>query len=186
MNFVRTQNYSGSKASGGLIDFTKRSILETEETQKKDKKRNQDKQQVEFKPKELFTDRDIEYAVENLTSATAITSAFSEEDIQHLDKLEKKKDILWKKRKLEQEEYAKEAERKRKELLEKEDSSDSHNSATNNSTPPGDTYNSFTIFNVKRTDKEISSISGVCGIKVVNRKSKSSAPLIEGYSSSED
>ncbi|GIX64087.1 uncharacterized protein BcabD6B2_35220 [Babesia caballi] len=119
MNFVRTQNYSGDKASGGLIDFAKGSLLSTDRdapTSRSSTREAKDRAEGQFKPKELFSDRDLEYAAENLTSATAIASAFSEEDIAHLDQLEKRRNELWKRRRLEEEEFVKEAQRLRNAL----------------------------------------------------------------------
>ncbi|GBE61314.1 hypothetical protein, conserved [Babesia ovata] len=116
MNFVRTQNYSSDKASGGLIDFTKGSLFSTDSAAPAAKGRQRertDKSDVEFKLKELYCDRDSEFTADNLTSATAIASAFSEEDIAHLDQLERRRNLLWKRRSLEEEEFIKEAQRLR-------------------------------------------------------------------------
>ncbi|CDR95512.1 hypothetical protein, conserved [Babesia bigemina] len=116
MNFVRTHNYSSDKASGGHIDFTKGSLFSTDGAAPSTKGRQReraDKPDVDFKPKELFCDRDLEFTAENLTSATAIASAFSEEDIAHLDQLERRRNLLWKRRSLEEEEFIKEAQRLR-------------------------------------------------------------------------
>lgn len=74
----------------------------------------------EFKPKELFCDRDLEYVADNLTSATAILSAFSEEDVAHLGELEETRNRRWKKRREEEEEFAREAERARQALSDEE------------------------------------------------------------------
>ncbi|EDO05307.1 hypothetical protein BBOV_I002250 [Babesia bovis T2Bo] len=192
MNFVRTQNYSGDKASGGLIDFTKGSLVEASNdvTRPKERqKRENNNKEVQFKPKELFSDRDIEGVVENLTSATAIASAFSEEDIAHLENLEKKRNQQWKRRKLEEEEYAKEAERIRNSLGQKEDidhSSDDSNLPTLDTTP--------SLF--PKTQSQIRLTPKICVIernistRDTNQPSSinksNNLPLIEGYSSDED
>ncbi|KAK1443009.1 hypothetical protein BgAZ_305270 [Babesia gibsoni] len=121
MSFVRTHYYSGDKASGGLIDFSKGSLISGEqkgdEAKPPRKVRKQEKEQ-EFKPKELFSDRDLEYTAENLTSANAIISAFNEESLQYLEELREKRQKLWKKRQEEVEEFAKEAAKLRYSLQE--------------------------------------------------------------------
>ncbi|KAK1940392.1 hypothetical protein X943_003819 [Babesia divergens] len=123
MNFVRTQNYRNDKGSGGLIDFAKGSIItgnvDGSELKGLKKKVKTDENQA-FKPKELFCDRDLEYATQNLTSATAILSAYSEEDIAHLDQLKKKRQKLWAKRREEEEEFVREAQRLKSSLSEEE------------------------------------------------------------------
>ncbi|ORM40595.1 uncharacterized protein BXIN_2119 [Babesia sp. Xinjiang] len=194
MNFVRTQNYSGDKGSGGLIDFTKSSLLSTdrEAPAPKERRRPQgDKNEIQFKPKELFSDRDLEYIAENLTSATAIASAFSEEDIAHLDNLERKRNQLWKKRKLEEEEFAREAERVRKSLSEKEDLELLTNSDETDQSTVSEVKTS--LFTVTRKDTVRPKVN-LMGEKVTNEheietsktSAESESALVAGYSSDED